>query len=66
MQCQTTTKQIKQQCHDEAMAELFREDRQFAMQHLDRILREGDAQDLLVALRQMAINENTNARPSGR
>src|ERR1700736_3924740 len=39
--------------HDEAMAEIFREDPAYALQLLNNILQEGDQAELLVALRQM-------------
>jgi probable addiction module antidote protein len=40
--------------HDAGMAELFREDPDFARQYLNSVFEEGDQADLLVALRQMA------------
>lgn len=40
--------------HDEAMAELYREDPAYAMQLLNSILEDGDQGELLIALRQMA------------
>ena len=39
--------------HDEAMAELFREEPAFATQLLNDVLEEGEQADLLVALRQV-------------
>lgn len=45
---------MKDRAHDEAMAELFREDAAFATQYLNNILEEGDQADLLIALRQIA------------
>lgn len=39
--------------HDDVMAEVFAEDPALAMHLLNDILREGDQQDLLIALRQM-------------
>lgn len=45
---------MKDRPHDEAMAELFREDPAFATQYLNEILGDGDQADLLVALRQIA------------
>lgn len=45
---------MKDRAHDDAMAELFREDPAFAMQYLNDVLEEGDQADLLIALRQMA------------
>lgn len=40
--------------HDEAMAEMFKEDPAFAAEYLNQILQDGEPADLLVALRQMA------------
>ena len=40
--------------HDDAMAELFREDPTFATEYLNSVLEDGEQADLLVALRQMA------------
>ena len=48
------TLNLKDRPHDEAMAELFRDDPEFAAHFLDEILREGNQADLLVALRQLA------------
>ena len=45
---------MKDRDHDEAMAELFREDPAFAAEYLSQILQEGEPAELLVALRQMA------------
>ena len=45
---------MKDRSHDDAMAELFRDDPEFAAHYLDEILRDGEQADLLVALRQMA------------
>ncbi len=45
---------MKDRSHDEGMAEVFREDPEFATQYLNSVLEEGDQADLLVALRQMA------------
>ena len=45
---------MKDRPHDEAMAELYREDPAYAVQLLNSILEDGDQSDLLVALRQMA------------
>ena len=50
----TKNSDVKDRLHDEAMAELFRDDPEFAAHYLDEILREGDQADLLVALRQLA------------
>lgn len=40
--------------HDEAMAEMFKEDSAFAAEYLNQILQDGEPGDLLVALRQLA------------
>ena len=45
---------MKDRAHDDAMAELFREDPAFATQYLNDILEEGEQADLLIALRQIA------------
>jgi len=40
--------------HDEAMAELFKNDPVFAVEDLNQIRQDGESADLLLALRQMA------------
>ncbi len=45
---------MKDQSHDDAMAELFRDDPAFAAATLDAILADGDQGELMVTLRQMA------------
>ncbi len=40
--------------HDEAMAELYRDDPAYALQLLNSILEDGDQSELLTALRQIA------------
>ena len=45
---------MKDRSHDEAMAELFRDDLQFAAEYLNVLLQDGEPADLLVALRQIA------------
>ena len=40
--------------HDEAMAELYRKDLEFALQVINNILEDGDQGELLIVLRQMA------------
>jgi len=45
---------MKDRAHDDAMAELFREDPAFATQYLNDILEDGEQSDLLIALRQLA------------
>lgn len=45
---------MKDRSHDEAMAELFKDDPAFAAEYLSQLLQDGEPADLLVALRQMA------------
>ena len=45
---------MRDRAHDDAMAELFREDPAYAVLFLNNILEEGDQSELLIALRQMA------------
>lgn len=45
---------MKDRAHDDAMAELFREDPAFATQYLNDLLEDGEQSDLLIALRQLA------------
>jgi probable addiction module antidote protein len=45
---------MKDRDHDDAMAELFKEDPAFAAEYLNQILQDGEPADLLVALRQIA------------
>jgi|SRR6185437_1041940 len=40
--------------HDDAMAETFREDPQYAVDLLNAILKDGDQAELLIVLRQLA------------
>jgi probable addiction module antidote protein len=44
---------MKDRTHDEAMAELFKEDPAYAIELLNRILEDGEQGELLIALRQM-------------
>jgi probable addiction module antidote protein len=44
---------MKDRAHDDAMADLFREDPKLAAQTLNNILEDGDQAELLVTLRQM-------------
>jgi putative addiction module killer protein/probable addiction module antidote protein len=46
--------EMKDRTHDEAMAEMYREDPAYALQLLNSILEDGDQSELLIALRQMA------------
>ena len=45
---------MKSKPHDEAMAELYREDPAFALGVINSILEDGDQAELLIVLRQMA------------
>jgi DNA-binding phage protein len=44
---------VKDRSHDEAMAELFRNDPGYAVQMLNSILEDGDQSELLITLRQL-------------
>jgi probable addiction module antidote protein len=44
---------MKDRAHDEAMAEMFRDDPGYAVQLLNSILEDGDQSELLMTLRQM-------------
>ena len=44
---------MKDRAHDEAMAELFKEDPAYALELLNSILEDGEQGELLIALRQM-------------
>lgn len=44
---------MRDRSHDEAMAELYRDDPDYAVRLLNSILEEGDLGELLVVLRQM-------------
>ncbi len=44
---------MKDRSHDEAMAELLREDPAYAVELLNGILEDGEQGELLIALRQM-------------
>ena len=58
--------------HDEAMAELFREDPDYAQEFLNGILEDGEQGELLIALRQMtkafggmqSVAEKANLNPT--
>src|SRR4051812_34905918 len=45
---------VRDRSHDEAMAEILRDDPEFAVRFLNDILEDGHQSDLLIALRQMA------------
>ena len=44
---------MKDRAHDDAMAEMFRDDPDYAVQLLNSILEDGDQSELLITLRQM-------------
>ncbi len=44
---------MKDRTHDEAMADVYREDPAYALELLNSILEDGDQSELLMALRQM-------------
>ena len=44
---------MKDRAHDEAMADMFRDDPDYAVQLLNSILEDGDQSELLITLRQM-------------
>ena len=45
---------MKDRAHDDAMAETYQNDPTFAIEMLDSILEDGDQDELMIALRQMA------------
>jgi probable addiction module antidote protein len=45
---------MRSRSHDDAMAELYRNDPAFALEIINRILEDGDQAELLIVLRQMA------------
>jgi probable addiction module antidote protein len=45
---------MKDKSHDDAMAEIYRTDADYAVQLLNAILEDGDQSELLIALRQLA------------
>ncbi|WP_062365408.1 DNA-binding protein [Variovorax paradoxus] len=45
---------MKSKAHDDAMAELYRDDPAFALEVINAILEDGDPAELLIVLRQMA------------
>ena len=63
---------MKDRAHDEAMAELFKEDPAYALELLNDILEDGEQGELLIALRQMAkavggmqaVAEKANLNPT--
>lgn len=46
---------MKSRSHDDAMAELYREDRPFALQVINGIVQDGVQAELLMVLRQVAM-----------
>jgi probable addiction module antidote protein len=63
---------MRDKLHDDAMAEVYRNDPDYAVQLLNNILEDGDQSELLVALRQMAkafggvqaVAEQSNLNPT--
>ena len=63
---------MRDRSHDEAMAEVFRDDPAYALELLDSILEEGDQGELLIALRQLTrafggvqgVAEKANLNPT--
>ena len=63
---------MKDRQHDEAMAELFRQDPAYAVELLNNILEDGEQSELLIALRQMTkafggvqdVAEKANLNPT--
>ena len=47
---------MKDRTHDDAMAELFREDPAFATEYINNVLADGNQEDLMIALRQVAAS----------
>lgn len=45
---------MKDRAHDDAMAQVFRDDPAYAVELLNSILEDGDQGEMLIALRQMA------------
>ena len=56
---------MKDRSHDEAMAELFRADPAYAAQLLAELVRDGDAEELVILWRQLsAIVGTIEANPA--
>jgi len=63
---------MRDRTHDEAMADIYREDPAYAIQLLNSILEDGDQSELLIALRQMSkafggvqvVAERTHLNPT--
>jgi probable addiction module antidote protein len=63
---------MKDKSHDDAMAEVYRADPDYAMQLLNAILEDGDQSEFLIALRQLAkafggvqaVAEQANLNPT--
>jgi probable addiction module antidote protein len=63
---------VRDRSHDEAMAELFQDDPEYALELLNSILEDGEQGELLIVLRQLAkafggiqaIAEKANLNPT--
>jgi probable addiction module antidote protein len=63
---------MRDKSHDDAMAEVYRQDPDYAMQLLNNILEDGNQSEFLIALRQLAkafggvqaVAENANLNPT--
>jgi probable addiction module antidote protein len=63
---------MKDRLHDDAMAEMLKQDPEYAVELINSILEDGDQSELLIALRQMAkafggvqnIAEKANLNPN--
>jgi len=63
---------MKDRAHDEAMAELFRQDPGYALELLNSVLEDGEHGEMLIVLRQMAkafggvqsVAEKANLNPT--
>jgi DNA-binding phage protein len=54
---------VKDVAHDDAMAALYRDDPDYAVQLLKSILEDGDQSELVAALRQMTTAFDVRTRP---
>lgn len=53
---------MKERSHDDAMAEMFKEDPAFAIEYLAHLVKYGETSDISIALRQMKqANDNCNS-----
>jgi len=55
---------MKDRTHDDAMAELFREDPTFAARYLRNVMAERNQLDQLVALRQASLAFGNDQKPA--